>query len=579
MAKRRNASTDPENLFEDQMDQGEYQRLASIGAIQQWALRQNDPKVSPQLALIGIIVFLLFEPVGMIGTIAAAGPLAFNLWRKLNKAGSEDRWMEENQCFAHALDRTRLIQLARLTSKETVLAQLKQARLGGLKLTPAASKLAELTGITAEPEDVDAILGANFYRDSDDMQSLSDAYAPQQRLTQSPGAYTRLNAIPASVAPAGAQHEQDQGSLVKRTDGAVLDSEIEIQDGTALSRLLDNPFTSTVFFGSQRTGKSMLVAVLGRILTGKGVRVYHINLLSYTSETTDEDAVYTEHVFKTVKADISQDRRLDDPTIPNHDVNRAMKLVDEWWADPKPGVIVIDEWAYLSSEHAGKANEVVRAISAKLSAVASSGIKRNKAAYAILPIMVAGDMTKAGKSIKGLRPCYVTIAPGRWVDWQGSKITFDDQLFSQVKRNFEGISDRPDPYYLPDTDRIACINGEWLEIGATPGMLKIPFQQENPIIPDIAPTLNGSELPTEKTEEKEPVKREEWMLEVCAKVKGHLKRKGGLAPHEIKSGNAVLKILGLGQTKKLLAWMEYMNIIRNIGDLESPRYELLDTDS
>jgi hypothetical protein len=60
-----------------------------------------------------------------------------------------------------------------------------------------------------------------------------------------------------------------------------LASTLSVVAKTALEQINQSPYKSRIFFGAQRSGKSMLVAIASKQLAGRGVKVYHLNLLSY----------------------------------------------------------------------------------------------------------------------------------------------------------------------------------------------------------------------------------------------------------------------------------------------------------
>jgi hypothetical protein len=213
----------------------------------------------------------------------------------------------------------------------------------------------------------------------------------------------------------------------------------------------------------------MLVAIGSQELVKRGAKVYHINLLSYAKDGVhDEDAQYTRHCFKSVRGDIS---KLGPAQVSNL-IGNAIAAVHEWW-DEQNALLIIDEWAYTAAkfgQYADLLKEFVTLVSGKISTLTSSGMKRTLAIWAIAPEMRAGNMLECGgKSIKGMSLTYVTVPPGKAVEWQGQAVGFDDQLFDQVGYNFS--IKYPTMADAAGQDRIAYVGDQWLPLGTSPEML------------------------------------------------------------------------------------------------------------
>jgi hypothetical protein len=250
---------------------------------------------------------------------------------------------------------------------------------------------------------------------------------------------------------------------------------------TALEQIKQSPYKSRIFFGAQRSGKSMLVAIASKQLADRGVKVYHLNLLSYAKDGLDEDAKYTQHCIKSVRGDISKMSEQEVTWL----VTQAIALVNEWWAQDN-AILIVDEWAYLAAKDCQFAlmiQALVGLIAGKMSALNSSGMKRTLAVWAVAPKMVAGNLTESGKSIKSMECVYVTVRRGQTVDWQGQGVGFDEQLFDQVSNNY--AITRPT---IADSgsSRIAFVGDRWLPLGTTPDMLAQPLAQPRQLaIPDM----------------------------------------------------------------------------------------------
>ena len=332
---------------------------------------------------------------------------------------------------------------------------------------------------------------------------------PQLSPTVGPGIATQLNAVdvsaveiepdpwvesvPSANLPTDTMDVAQYAARVAVVEQpAPVASTLSLSPKTALAQIHQSPYKSRIFFGAQRSGKSMLVAIASRQLAERGTKVYHLNLLSYSKEGLDEDATYTRHCVRSIRGDIS---KLSEPDVIAL-VQDAIALVHEWWQQ-EDAILLVDEWAYLSAkdgQHAATLQHLLGLIAGKMAALTSSGMKRTLAVWAVAPKMVAGNMTDSGKAIKSMECVYVTVPPNRTVQWNGQGVGFDDQLFDQVSNNFSisypGLSDGD------GAERIAFAGDRWLPLGTTPDMLAqplaIPKQLEIPSIPSVAvPSLFG----------------------------------------------------------------------------------------
>lgn len=287
-----------------------------------------------------------------------------------------------------------------------------------------------------------------------------------------------------------------------------------VEPGTALDKILQSPYRSRIYFGAQRSGKSMLVAIASKQLADRGTKVYHLNLLSYSKEGLDEDAIYTQHCVRSVRGDISN---LTAHQVMNL-VEDAIVLVEEWWKQQN-AILLVDEWAYLSAkdgQHLGLLQQLLGLIAGKMAALTSGGMKRTLAVWAVAPKMVAGNMTESGKAIKSMECVYVTVPPNRTVDWQGQGVSFDDQLFTQVEYNF--AIDYPRQGEVPGAERIAFVGDRWLPLGTDPRMLDAPVTPvsfpEVQTVPEFTPPITPTVIPRlfGETEDYFPV-LDQWIAE------------------------------------------------------------------
>jgi hypothetical protein len=232
---------------------------------------------------------------------------------------------------------------------------------------------------------------------------------------------------------------------------------------TAIDRIKASPYTSRLFLGSQRTGKSYLAAAAAAEI---GVDVYHINLASNLGSDDTEDARY----WAGVKASVCCKLKRMDEDDAAQKIAEAIEVFYQFEDSRRPSILIVDEWAEIGSQfhrYSYLLDELLKLLANECASLASTGTKQKKAIWAIAPMMVAGDLVQPAKAIKSLKLCYVTIPPGRVIQWTNSDgednaVTFDDALFEQVKNNFKGVSD---PGKKWTDDRIVWVGGSWLPVG------------------------------------------------------------------------------------------------------------------
>ncbi|MGB3766220.1 MAG: ATP-binding protein [Phormidesmis sp.] len=227
---------------------------------------------------------------------------------------------------------------------------------------------------------------------------------------------------------------------------------------TALEVLQASPFTSRSLYGGQRVGKTNLVVMVLRSLAERGVKIFTINLYSVGSE----DDEYTKG-FKSVRGDLLT---MTDENEAIALVENALALAEEFIQYPGEAILLCDEWAGMTGSYGRYVDiltPLIKDLADKISGFSSSGMKRRKALWTIAPEIVAETMEKVGRSVKKLSLCLVAIAPGHVEYWEGEELTFNQELYSQVAKNYPGVLSAPPED--SEHSRIAFINGEWLPLG------------------------------------------------------------------------------------------------------------------
>ncbi|MDV3349927.1 hypothetical protein QGP82_14575 [Leptothoe sp. LEGE 181152] len=401
--------------------------------------RTNESPTGRILWSVGVFV-LAVGPLGLYIAGLAASPLLVSAIKKALKNGQEAIYLRKSANFAHLLKESELVQLTHAIGKDSVAHQLMEASQDGHPLTKAAQKYLELAGHKAEKLTLDSL-----FNSPDEFNEAGDSPAVDVEAEE---------VADQSETLAGSENKEQDSDTKKKN---------KVEPDTALQRLLLSPYLSRVIFGGQRTGKTNLVAVASSKLAQKGTKIYHINLLSYTGKG-DEDAQYTAHCEKSIRADFSHEVDSNKRSILVAD---CIKVVQQWWDYDGEAILIFDEYAYAASLAVPETAPLLTLIADKLGAIASSGMKREHALWALSPSMVASELQEAGKRIKSLKPVVVAIAPGYTEEWQGQQLTFDSSLHTEVNRNFGNVISWPTAAMVPGESRIAWIDGSWCGLGSS----------------------------------------------------------------------------------------------------------------
>lgn len=240
---------------------------------------------------------------------------------------------------------------------------------------------------------------------------------------------------------------------------------------TVMDVILSSPYQSRAIFGSQRTGKSYLAALASAEMSSKGTRIYHLNLASVG---TEDDAYWT-HTTRSVRCDLTKEA----PRAAAGYIQQACDLVQQWWAQDD-SILIVDEWAHLGGRANGynlQLEPLLKMIADKISAVSSTGIKRRRAIWTIAPEFVAGDLQQDAKAVKKLALLLLAIPKGKTVDWHGSSITFNEELYDQISRNYP-IAPFTGDRHLMGCDRCGFVDGLWMPLGTDGYSLPVPAPME-----------------------------------------------------------------------------------------------------
>ena len=390
--------------------------------------------------LLGIGAFtLIVAPLGISIAGLAASPFVISAVRKALQNGRQGVYLRRSGNFAHLLKESELVQLTQAIGKESVAHQLMEAHQDGFKMTDASKKYLKLAGHETQKLTLENLFDGKL----EEVPTIDVEVTPTDK--------------PKPISP----NKSSKDDVSPVTDKELKDAYSKPKKETALSRLLDSPYLSRAIFGGQRTGKSQLVSTASADLAANGVLIFHINLLSYTGKG-DEDAQYTKHCKRSIRADFSHET---DSNKRIAVVSDCIQMVQEWWDHDGEAILIFDEFAYAASVAVPETAALLTLIADKLAAIASSGMKREHALWALSPSMIAGELQEAGKRVKSLKPVLVGIAPGHSEDWQGQSLTFDTSLHTDVNRNFGNVIPFPTAALVPGESRIAYIDGSWCALG------------------------------------------------------------------------------------------------------------------
>jgi hypothetical protein len=469
-----------------------FQDPADVDELEQIENRANPPAASVGAPLFltvglgGMGLFLTGSPI--VGGSLAALP-AYALVKKLNRVWKNNVFLRRNPgCYAHLIRNDRdMIAWIESHGKDEVADQLLLAIRQGQRLTSCAKRTAQVL-IPPEqvpPKKVTAYLTTESPVNVESRESPSlDSAHPK---TESPVA----NPIQSTG--------QDQDASQKPyKSGKYFDSATG-KGSIVLDLVIQSPGLSRLMIGGQRTGKSYFAAVASRELTRSlGWKIFHINLASYGAE----DSYYWQHAYKSVCGDLS--------SITNEQeaydlIAYAIDCITEF-INSKGAILIVDEVTFTGSKY-GKwdASKFLRLVAEQISALTSSGMKRERVIWALCPELVAGAMKESAKAIKSLKLLYFAIVPSLAIDWQGQKIGFDGELHKQINANYDGVG-------LPSTEqmslcrrhklpRIAYLNGEWLPIGDLPKIEQPTVAKPSAYavvsaLPIVEPTTIEAELPS-----------------------------------------------------------------------------------
>ena len=253
---------------------------------------------------------------------------------------------------------------------------------------------------------------------------------------------------------------------------------VQLSNKTAYESITASPYRSRFFLGGQRTGKSYLaVSSAAAAAKAKGAKVYYLNLSAWGTEDDGYSAIADRSITANIQALT--------PEQAEETINGARKLLQAFFIDDSPAILLLEEWCELGSrnhQHKARLESLLEYSASIVEQLANTGQKRRKAIYATGPMFVAGSLQQATKAAKTMALVLVAIAPGKVVDWQGQPLSFDPAVFSMAANNWHGVTE---PTGSLAADRIALVDGEWMPVGNIPTMSASTPKQSKPPVIDV----------------------------------------------------------------------------------------------
>lgn len=254
------------------------------------------------------------------------------------------------------------------------------------------------------------------------------------------------------------------------------------QGRTAMHEILKAPLYTRIFLGGQRSGKSYGVSQVSRYLQQQNeTKVFAINLALV------KNPEYWDHADRKVIADLTAADV--DKAIAIQSIKEARAVLDEFKRH-KNALLIIDEWTIIGAT-TFKFNEQLRPfiddVCSTITTLSSRGLQASQAVWLIAPHCRLDFLEKSAKALKLCKLCLVAANPVQPFDVGGNQISFDWELFDQVKNNWRDIVPPEQGIDSLSAERIAFINSQWMPLGNV----------NAPAMPCPPPTTPASSAPSQ----------------------------------------------------------------------------------
>lgn len=237
-----------------------------------------------------------------------------------------------------------------------------------------------------------------------------------------------------------------------------------IDDGdieTAIGEVLTAPLYTRIWLGGQRSGKSFAASRISLYLKQQNkTKIYAINLALV------KNPEYWQHADAAAIADLTSHNATEQIAIKA--IKQAQAVLDEFKRH-KNALLLIDEWTIIGAT-TFRFNEHLKPfiddVCSTITTLSSRGLQADQAIWLIAPHCRLDFLEKSAKALKLCKLCLVAANPEKPFEVDGNRISFDGELFDQVKNNWRDLSPPPKGVDAIDSNRIAFINGQWLPLGS-----------------------------------------------------------------------------------------------------------------
>jgi hypothetical protein len=441
----------------------------------------------PLIGGVGIGLYIGSVSVPIVGAIAGSS-LIYGAISNAVQKGRNAEYIKDSGVLAPFLKEHDLVTYADLVGVEAILSEINQAYQDRQKVSPAARRFMRQMGQPLQRQTISRYV--------ETLQTESPVNVESRESTGLNGDQPHPETPTQQTSQ---QVGQDQEVTQKTYKSGGYFNPATGKGSIVLDLVMQSPGLSRLMIGGQRTGKSYFAAVASRELARSlGWKIFHINLASYGAE----DSYYWQHAYKSVCGDLSSITKAQEA---DDLIASAIDCITEF-INTKGAILIVDEVTFTGSKY-GKwdATKFLRLVAEQISALTSSGMKRERVIWALCPELVAGAMKDSAKAIKSLKLLYFAIVPSLAIYWQGQKIGFDGELHKQLNSNYDGVG-------LPTTEqmslcrrhnlpRIGYLNGEWLPIGDLPKIEQPPVAKPSAYTvvsapPIVEATTIEAELPS-----------------------------------------------------------------------------------
>ncbi|MEO1145574.1 MAG: hypothetical protein AAFY26_08250 [Cyanobacteria bacterium J06638_22] len=257
--------------------------------------------------------------------------------------------------------------------------------------------------------------------------------------------------------------------------------------GTAVDEVLKAPLYTRIIFGGQRSGKSYMASSLSRLLKDKnGTKIFAINLALV------KNPEYWLHADRKAIADLTSHGVSAKTAIAS--IQEAMNVLNEFRRHEN-ALLVIDEWTIIGATTftlSDLLKPFIQEVCSTVTALASRGLQAGQAVWLIAPHCRLDFLEKEAKALKLCKLLLVAANPEQSFDVDGSTISFDSELFDQVKYNWRDITPPPKGLNALQGERIAYTNGEWMPLGSVKVTEPDPVNPVNPAEPESRNSVTPS---------------------------------------------------------------------------------------